>query len=93
MKVLFNEVARNDILRIHDYIHQRSPAAAARVVISIQLATNRLSSFPYSGRSGGVAETREVVVAQLPYIVVYRIMPEYIEVIAVFHAAENRPRG
>ena len=93
MKILFNEAARDDILRIHDYIHQHNPAAAARVVASIQQSTNRLGSFPYSGRSGGVVGTREVVVPQLPYIVVYQITPEHIEVIAVFHAAENRPRG
>ena len=93
MKVLFNEAARDDIASIHDYIHQHNPTAAARVTLSIQTSTNRLGSFPYSGRTGGVEGTREVVVPQLPYIVVYVITPDHVEVIAVFHAAENRPRG
>ena len=93
MKVRFTAAARDDIAHIHDYIFQHNPLAAARVVHAIERATNRLADFPNSGRIGGVAGTREVVVPSLPYISVYRITASHVEVIAVFHAAEDMPRG
>ena len=93
MKVYFNEAARDDIARIHTYIHERNPAAAAKVVFTIRSSTNRLASFPHSGRMGAVSGTREIVVPHLPYIVVYVVKAGYVEVIAAFHAAEDRPRG
>ena len=93
MKVLFNEAAREDITRIFEYIQPRNSNAAAQVVIAIQLSTYRLGDFPNSGRLGGVEGTREIVVPRLPYIVVYCIRPDFVEVLAVFHAAENKPRG
>ena len=93
MKVYFNEAARDDIARNHSYIHERNPAAAAKVVFAIRSSTNRLVSFPYSGRMGAVTGTREIVVPHLPYIVVYAVKFGYVEIIAAFHAAEDRPRG
>ena len=93
MKVLFSQAARDDIASIHDYIHPLNPNAAARVVLAIQTSTNRLGSFPNSGRLGGVERTREIIVPRLPYIVAYCIRPDFVEVLAVFHAAENKPRG
>ena len=93
MKVHFNASARGDLARIYDYIHERNPQAASKVAFAIREATNRLSIFPHSGRNGGTPNTREVVVPRLPYIVVYTVSPEFVEIIAVFHAAEDRPRG
>ena len=93
MKVLFSKDAQRDIAGIYDYIHERNPSAAAKVVLAIRAATHRLAHFPRSGRNGGTANTREIVVPKLPYIVVYRIKPDCTEIVAVFHAAEDRPRG
>ena len=93
MRVLFSKDARGDIARIYEYILERNPVAATRVVRAIQASTIRLANFPRSGRVGGVADTREVVVPRLPYIVVYSIRPDYVEIVAVFHAAQDRPSG
>jgi toxin ParE1/3/4 len=40
-----------------------------------------------------VEGTRELVVPKLPFIAVYRVKEELVEVIAVFHAAQDIPRG
>jgi toxin ParE1/3/4 len=48
--------------------------------------------FPYSGRRGSVEETYELVVPRLPYIVVYRVT-ERVEIVAIFHAAQQRDRN
>ena len=93
MKVLFSKDAQRDIAGIYDYIHERNPTAAAKVVLAIRAATHRLDHFPLSGRNGGTPNTREIVVPKLPYIIVYRIKLDCAEIVAVFHAAEDRPRG
>jgi toxin ParE1/3/4 len=93
MRVLFSAAARADIQSIYDYIAQENPRAAAQVVGSIEKATMRLELFPISGRVGAVGGTRELIVPRLPYIAVYRVVSQSVEVIAVFHAAQDKPRG
>jgi toxin ParE1/3/4 len=43
------------------------------------------------GRPGRVAGTRELVVSGTPYIIPYRVAGTYVDILAVFHAAQNRP--
>lgn len=93
MKVLFTQTARADITAIFDYIARDNPDAARKVVAAIEGAIGRLSRFPQSGRMGAVAMTRELVVPRLPFIVVYRVTEDTVEIVAVFHAAQDRPRG
>jgi toxin ParE1/3/4 len=93
MIVAFTQSARADIAAIYDYIAPDSPTAARRVASAIERATHRLSTFPQSGRIGAVETTREIVVPRLPFIAVYRITSDAVEVIAVFHAAQDKPRG
>ena len=47
--------------------------------------------FPHSGRPGHIPGTRELVISKLPYIVVYRISGDTVEILRVFHAAMNWP--
>ncbi len=93
MKVRFSRSAKADITAISEYIARDNPIAAQHVVAAIERSTSLLSQYPYSGRMGAVENTRELVIPRLPYIVVYQIEVEVVEVIAVFHAAQNRPRG
>lgn len=93
MIVRFSTAARADVQSIFNYVALENPGAAARVIGTIEHATLRLGLFPLSGRTGAVEGTRELVVPRLPYITVYRIIAETVEIIAVFHAAQNKPRG
>jgi toxin ParE1/3/4 len=93
MIVRFTTSAQADIQAIFDYIARDNPLVARRVVSEIELATERLGRFPLSGRIGAVGTTRELVMSRLPFIVVYQIAETTIDVIAVFHAAQDRPRG
>jgi toxin ParE1/3/4 len=93
MRVVFSRAAQADIAEIHRYIARNNPKAAERVVAAIEESTGRLEKLPFSGRIGSTAETRELVVRALPYIVVYRVLPDVTEIIAVFHAAQDHPRG
>lgn len=93
MNVRFSPSAQADIQSIHDHIAADNPVAAARVVATIEQSIDRLERFPFSGRTGAVDRTRELVIPHLPYIVVYTVSVETVDIIAVFHAAQNNPRG
>jgi len=90
MRLRYRVEAAADLEAIHSYIESENQAAAADVVMRIRPAVNRLSLFPKSGRNGLVPGTRELVVPNLPYIVVYRIVDDFVDVIAVAHAARDR---
>lgn len=93
MIIRYSRAAQADIQSIFDYIARENQRAAARVVGLIESSILRLGLFPLSGRRGAIAGTRELVFSRLPYIAVYQIADERVEIIAVFHAAQNRPRG
>ena len=93
MIVRFTASAQADIQAIFDYIARDNPLVARRVVSEIEIATDRLQRFPLSGRIGAVEATRELVMSRLPFIVIYRVAQTTIDIIAVFHAAQDRPRG
>jgi toxin ParE1/3/4 len=93
MIVRFSTAAKADIQSIFDFIAIDNPSAATRVVGIIEQATTRLGAFPLSGRKGAVEGTRELVIPRLPYIAVYCVTQTNVEIIGVFHAAQNKPRG
>jgi plasmid stabilization system protein ParE len=92
MRLRYTAEARVHIEAIHDYIHERSPAAAKRVVTRIKAIAERLAEFPYTGHVGIVPGAREWVVRGLPYVIVHQVDPVAHEVVimAVFHGAQNR---
>jgi toxin ParE1/3/4 len=74
-----------------EYIAANNPAAAGRVVQKILGAVDLLKKNPAMGRAGRVAGTRELVVAETPYIIPYRVRGDAVEVLRVFHAARKWP--
>jgi plasmid stabilization system protein ParE len=50
-----------------------------------------LRQSPHRGRPGSEEGTREIVFGPLPYIAVYRVKDETIEVLRIYHGAQDRP--
>ena len=50
-----------------------------------------LTQSPYRGRPGSEEGTREIVFSPLPYIAVYRVKNQTIEVLRIYHGAQDRP--
>jgi len=50
-----------------------------------------LRTSPRRGRVGREEGTRELVVSRLPYIVAYRVRDEAVEILHIYHGAQNRP--
>lgn len=81
-----------ELAAIGDYIGERNPRAAARVVSEIHGTTGRLlSDNPFIGRKGEIKGTREPVIPGTPYIVAYRVTDAQVEVHFVQHGARQWP--
>lgn len=95
MRLRYSKRARRQLENIHNYIHQRNPEAATRVIARIQRSANLLVDFPSLGPHGVIAGTRELVVVGLPYIIVYRPAKDdaaMIDILGIYHSAQDRER-
>ena len=63
--------------------------AAREMAERVIEATELLQEQPYLGRPGLRRGTREWVVRRTPYILVYRISEEVIDIVHVWHGAQN----
>lgn len=76
---------------IGQFIENDNATAAGRVVARIVSAVDRLAEQPNMGRPGRIKGTRELVLADIPYIVVYRVNTSAVEILTVMHAARRWP--
>ena len=81
--------AQRDREDIHAYIARRDPARASHVLATIATAVNRLADLPALGRPGLKPGTRELVIPRLPYIAVYRVRGERVQILRVLHTARE----
>jgi len=91
LRIRWTERATRDLDAIEAYIETDDPAAAVRVILRILGAVEHLADHPHLGHPGRVEGTRELVIAQLPYIVPYRVRGNVLEILRVLHAAMRWP--
>lgn len=91
-RITFHALAVSDISAIRDFVGNDSKQAATQVVKGIMIAVAQLSVFPRAGRRGRAKDTYELVVRGLPYIAVYVIASDRVEIVAVVHTASQRTR-
>ncbi|WP_306805932.1 type II toxin-antitoxin system RelE/ParE family toxin [Caballeronia sp. BR00000012568055] len=82
--------ALDDLDQLTDYIAEHNPRAAMSMFETIENAVMPVSITPFLFRSGREPGTREIV-AHPNYIVVYRVMDEWIEIVNVLHARQRYP--
>lgn len=92
MEIIWRRAALADLKAIREFIAQDNPGAAARVHAAIQAAVDPLTNYPNLGRAGRVDGTRELIVVDLPYIIVYRLREDTVRVLAVIHTSRQWPR-
>jgi toxin ParE1/3/4 len=73
------------------YLARHFPSFTESTIREIYDTIVSLRSLPHRGRIGREDGTRELVVARLPYIVVYRIKGDAVEILHIFHGARQRP--
>ena len=92
MRIRWTESAVRDFTQICDYIGKHgSGATALRVAVSIHRQVDTLANFPESGRTGRKPDTRELVFTGFPYLAVYRVQRNVVEIIRILHGAQQWP--
>ena len=92
MRIRWTEPADRDLAQIADYIEKHSSnAIARRIALSIYERVGALAQFPEQGRTGRKLGTRELVLSGLPYLAVYRLQGDAIEILRILHGAQMWP--
>ena len=92
MEIRWSIPAAEDLERICTWIERDNPQAARRVATTIYNGVVQLRTIPGLGRSSSrLSGWRELVFAPLPYIAIYRIRENVIEIARIYHGAQDWP--
>lgn len=89
MEVKWLRRALQDLDGIATYIARDKPEAARTLLREIRAQTEHLASYPFMGRAGEKPDTRELLVHK-HYLVSYRLRPGRVEILQVWHIAQDR---
>lgn len=92
MKIRWTKGASDNLENIKAYIDEDNPRAALETVLKVVHSVNQLSKHPTIGGPGRLEGTRELIVADTPFIVPYRIKNEIIQILRVLHHSQKWPK-
>jgi toxin ParE1/3/4 len=92
MRIRWTPVAAADLQHISDYLKDHHPHYRQPTIRKIYEAARSLKDLPHRGRPGREEGTRELLFPPLPYILVYRVREQAIEVLRIYHPAQDRPK-
>lgn len=90
MRVVWGDGARRDFDAAITFLRSRSPSGARRVGERILSAVALLERFPEIAPASRHRALRQFVVVRTPYLVVYRIHADHVEIRAIIHAMRKR---
>lgn len=89
MKIIYTGRAGRDLVRLRDFIRQKNPYAAQKASRQLKKNIKALVDHPQMGVPvEGLEEFRELIADN--YIVRYRLLPNEIVILNVWHAKEDR---
>jgi addiction module RelE/StbE family toxin len=91
MQLRWTVDAVSDLAAIRDYIEADNPEAARKTAARILAQAETLLLHPAIGRVGRVLNTRESVLSDLPYIIIYRVKDDQLEILRVLHTSRKYP--
>ena len=92
MEIRWSLPAAQDLERICQRIERDNPEAAPRVAKTIYDGCAQLRDFANLGRaSRRMSGRRELTFPPLPYIAVYQVKQNAVEISRIFHAAQDWP--
>ena len=74
---------------IKNYLKEHHPGLAEPTVRTIYQRIRSLKTGPNRGRPGHRNGTREMSLTPLPYVVVYSVRPDAVEILHIYHGAQN----
>lgn len=92
MKVIWTKESRVTLSAIYDYISKDSELPAEKVIFHIiNTVDNTVKNFPHIGRIGRIFGTREYIISEYPYVVIYAVKKQAVYVIRVMHSSMKYP--
>lgn len=93
MEVYFSSLAVSDLEEVRDYLAARDADAAIRLLDEVDTACSRLKEFPNLGvaRDDVLIGLRMFPVLK-NYIVFYRVVDPFVEIVRVVHSARDFDR-
>lgn len=91
MELRWTPSALQDLEEAGAYVMQDNPRAAVAMGKRVLEAVEYLPSHPALGRPGRLRGTRELVVSGTPFIVIYRVRVDLVQVLRVLHHARKWP--
>jgi toxin ParE1/3/4 len=89
-KLRWSLAAADDLEAIAKYLHLHHPSFAASTIQRLYDAAKSLKAFPHAGRAGKVTGTRELVLAPLPYLVIYAVDEHAVNILRFLHTAQEQ---
>jgi toxin ParE1/3/4 len=89
MRIRWTTPAADDLQYIYNYLRENYSARARSTIAEIHASIRSLKKFPHRGRKGNDEGTRGLPHSQLPYIIVYRIADEVVEILHIWHGAQD----
>lgn len=74
-----------------NHIAEDRPESAWRIAQTIVQSIAALSTFPNRVRTGRVEGTRELVFVSLPFIAIYEVRSDDVQVLRILHGAQRWP--
>jgi toxin ParE1/3/4 len=91
MRIRWTPPAAADMQSISDYLKEHHPQYRQPTMRKLYEKIRAMKDTPYLGRPGRVEGTREILFPPMPYVAVYRLNGQTIEIWRIYHAAQNRP--
>ena len=92
MKVVWTERAKARLRKIHAYVAEHNPTAADELVERLVRRSMQLQQVAKSGRrvpEYSQDEVRELM--ERPYRIIYHVLPDRVDVVAVMHYRQLLP--
>jgi plasmid stabilization system protein ParE len=91
MNVIWSAASVRHLQQVVEYLQGESASGAISTRRRILETVWKIGQMPYSGRIGRVVDTREAVVSRSPYIVVYQVSAQAVEILGIWHGARDWP--
>ena len=91
MRIRWTPAAVADLQHISDYLKDHKPQYRQPTMRKLYDTIRALKQWPNRGRPGAEEGTRGIVFSPLPYVAVYRVREQSVEVLRIYHGAQDRP--
>jgi addiction module RelE/StbE family toxin len=90
MRIRWTTAAAADMQGISNYLKDHHPQYRQPTMRKLYERIRALKDAPYLGRPGRESGTREIFFPPMPYVAVYRVREDAIEIVRINHTSQDR---